>query len=222
MARSTPTEKRRVSGSKGPSPKSTGARPRLVPGYTASPTVPGARENISRVYDPLEAMRKRGQIGKVEYEAAVHIRAANDVIYGSPGGVMDLDRVRGGGSSGPQAAPPYLEAAETLRLIKRCLYPMDHRLIELVVIAGYSIVDAARTLHGRVPSRGEKEEAGARLRIGLREVAEKLWGSGIHRQEDRPIVASHAAGATEYTAAPGLIGRAKTVHATGRRIFRSK
>lgn len=202
-------------------PSVPSGRPRLIPSYTDSPTVPGARENIMRVFDPLEAMRKRDQIGKLEYQAALHIRAAHDVIYGSPGGVMDLDRVRGGGSSGPQAAPPYLAACETLRLIKQWLYAMDHRLIELVVVAGYSVADAARAVHGHVPSRSEKEEAGQRLRIGLREVSRHLWGVSEDKERSE-IVVARAPDATDYTVAPGIAQRGNTVHATVRKVFRHR
>lgn len=197
------------------------ARPRLVEDFVHSPTVPGAREAVQRVFDGLDAMLKRKQIGKMEYRAAMHIRNANDVVYGSPGGVMDLDRVRGGGMSGPQAAPPYLEASETLRKVKQWTYALDHKLIELVVISGYSIVSAAQIVHGRVPTRTEKEEAGVRLRFGLMEVAERLWGrAAIEADDRRDMGAFHAAGATDYnTAAPGSVERGRVVHATGQRIF---
>lgn len=203
-----------------PSKKPISARPRVVQGYVSSPTVPGAVEMVGRVFDGLEAMFKRKQINKQEYRAAMHIRAANDVVNGSPGGVMDMDRVRGGGTSGPQAAPAYMQASETLRLVKQWLYSLDHRLIVLVVIEGHTIANAAAIVHRRDPTRTEKEEAGRRLSFGLQEVADRLWGRGDG--EDREITAFHADGAADYTANPGTVERGHVVHATAQRVFRNK
>jgi hypothetical protein len=204
------------------------ARPRTMQVTVVHPTVPLAVEKVERVVDPIETMRKRKQLSHWQHRAAERVRGAHDVLYGSIGGVMDMDRVRGGGD--PSAHPPlsYLEAANTISDIKRWLYGRDHRLVQFIVCEGHGIREAASLMARRTATRAEEEDVGRRLRAALDELAAKWWGSSGQESDGTrgKIVTYHtleaSPAAKPYTAAEGMIARGKTVHATGHRVFRNK
>lgn len=190
----------------------------------SSPTVPGAQESVLRTVNAIEHMRQRKHISAHQYKAAERMWLAYETIYGQTGGSMDMDRSRGGGLPGAPPLPAYIEAAETLSFAKRVLYPMDYRIISLVACLGKSIDEAAamvcdRRLDGRLPVRSDKEEVGRRLRAGLRELADRWFGSD-GRDDERRIVGERAN--VVYTVQPGTVMQGHVAHATGHRVFRNR
>lgn len=183
----------------------------------SSPTVPGAQESVLRTVNTIEHMRQRKQITAHSYHAAERMWQAYETIYGQTGGVMDMDRSRGGGSPGSPPLPPYLEAAETLSFAKRILYPMDYRIVTLVACMGKTIDEAAVMVWHRTPQRADKEEVGRRLRTGLRELADRWFGSD-GKDDRREIVGERADVA--YTVQAGTIAQGNAAHATGHKVFR--
>lgn len=212
------------------------ALPRLHTATVSSPNVPLAVERVPRVLDTIEQMYKRKQLADAKnqderimhneraYRVALKLRHAHDIVYGSVGGSMDFDRVRGAGS--PGAPPPlhYREAADVLIAMKKLLYALDHRVLTLVVCEGQSIEYAAKAIYARDTSRAEREEIGRVLRQGLRELAEQ-WFEAASDPKRNTIVSSHAAdarpGTVKYTTEVGVIQRGKTVTATRNRIHRN-
>ena len=89
-------------------------RPKTFKTRVSSPTVPGAVEEVDRVIDSIEHLRQRRNLDPLAFRSAEKLRAAHDVIYGSIGGVMDMDRVRGTSNPGAPPAPAFMLAAETL------------------------------------------------------------------------------------------------------------
>lgn len=213
------------------------AAPRTKPARVPSPTVPGASEELQRVFDPIEAMYKRRQLSdaKDDFErtlqneracrAALRLRAAHDVVYGSIGGAMDFDRVRGGGLPGSPPPLHYRLAADTLIGAKKNLYGLDHRVVTLVACEGHTIEQAAWAVYHREPTRAEKEEIGRVLRQSLRELAD-LWFAAEGRQRPQEIGAYHAPDAdpalVRYSTAVGTVTPGKTVTATRNRVYRNK
>lgn len=206
------------------------------PDRVASPTVPGAIENISRVVDTIDQMYKRRQLAddkdiddKIKhneraYRAVQRLRGAHDVVYGSIGGVMDFDRVRGAGSPGSPPPLHYRMAADILIDTKKGVDALQLRIITLVACEGHSIDQTAQKIYGREVSRSEREEIGKQLREGLRELA-KRWFEATAEGKRTKIVTHHAADAhpdtVKYTTDVGTIQRGKTVTATRNRIHRN-
>lgn len=160
------------------------ARPKTERIAVSSPTVPGAREEVEYVPGSVDLMRARKQFGRTKsenefaYRAADRLRHAHETLYGSVGGVMDFDRPRGGGATPMGPHDGYLQAAETMRDARMALYPLDHRVVMLCSCQGYSVEQAAEIIYKRTPTRGEKEEIGRCLRVGLQQLAERWFGSG--------------------------------------------
>lgn len=202
------------------------ARPRTISVHVAHPTLPLTQEQVQRVVDSIEAMRKRKQIDYWQHRAAERIKAAHDVIYGSIGGTMDMDRVRGVGLPGSPPPLAYLEAAQTMGHVKQKLYSLDHRVISLVVCDGHSIKQAAAIIYRiAVVARKQEEEIGRRLRAGLDQMAMLWWGHKPEVNNNQGRIVSHhtddvAPSVKPYTASAGIAQRGHTVHATGHKIFR--
>ena len=129
---------------------------------------------VQRVTDPLDVMTKRRQLTQRQYHAGIRYRHCYDVIYGQLGGSMDFDRPRGGGGQGTPPPVAYMEASETISLVKRVLYPKDYAIVHRVCAEGLSIQECARTLYGG-SGRAETEQAGRRLQEGLRELADRWY-----------------------------------------------
>lgn len=210
------------------------ARPKLVDAVVDSPTVPGAVERLKRVVDTIETMHKRRQLGcskdeilrAVEnergYRAAIRLRSAHAILYGSIGGAMDFDRVRGGGTTGAPPPMPYMEAAEVMRVSKQKLRALDYRVLQVVVCDGHTIEEASEKIRGNA-ERANREDIGAALRRGLFDLAE-MWFEPltIKRRRVRPYHAPDAdPRAVRYSAQVGTIERGKTVTATRNRIHRN-
>lgn len=201
--------------------KAPTARPKTERQFTDSPGMPGYRDYVEHVVNPIELMRARRQLDALAYRAASHIGAAYETINGAVGGAMDFDRARGGGSPGAPPPQHYLEAADVLSQAKKYLYPSDYRVIGLVVIEGLSIQGAAQAIHGAKPSRAEREETSRRLREGLHQLAERWWPRQAREETEREIVSHHTADAKTYSPqVAGVIERGDVVHATGHKIFR--
>lgn len=162
---------------------------RTLTAVVSSPTVPGATEKLEVVIDTVFAMRRRRQIDEPSWLAAETYRKAYDCVGARIGGVMDFDRVRGGGT-GACYSQMELEAAETLSEAAKLLGMIDGRVVELIVGCNWTVAEAADHLNcteGRLASaiaahvalkqtgrakRRDCEIAGERLRMGLRVLAE--------------------------------------------------
>jgi hypothetical protein len=138
------------------------------------PTLPGISERVERVLDTIENMFKSKHLEVRQREAALIFRSAWDVIYGSIGGGMDLDRVRGDSFPGSPPPPRHLYAAERLNQAKARLYARDYLIVTMVAGEGRTIEQTAAAMMGRTPSKAERTKIGDRLRAGLDELAD-LW-----------------------------------------------
>lgn len=162
------------------------ARPKTHRIAVSSPTVPGARQEVDYCPDAIDVMRQRRQLGKnpteneLAFRAADRIRRAHEKIYGSVGGVMDYDKVRGHGGTPVGPHDSYLQAAETMREVRIVLYPADYRAVTLCVCEGHSIEQAAQIIKRGPPARADKEEVGRNLRQGLHVLAGR-WFTGRER-----------------------------------------
>lgn len=193
------------------------ARPRTVEAKVSSPTVPGATETVRRVINTIEYMLARKQLDRRSYRVAEMLLGAHQVLYGSIGNNLDPDRISGSSSPGSPPPPTYLLAAERLSEAKRFLFPKAYRIVVSVVIAGYTIEQTANELAGGIATRYEKEETGKTLREGLATLAAR-WIPDHEEAQSGAIVGFRAP--EKPTISVGLISRGKTVHATGRRVFR--
>lgn len=159
------------------------ARPKTERIAVSSPTVPGAREELEYVPSPIDLMRARKQFGRTKgendfaFRAADRLRRAHETLYGSVGGVMDFDRVRGRGATPMGPHDSYLQAAETIREAKLVLYPLDFRTVELCVCQGYTIEQASSMIRRRPATRMDRLEIGRCLRQGLQQLAERWFGT---------------------------------------------
>ena len=159
-----------------PKPKPSAIPLRTEPARVASPTVPGAVEDVRRSIDTLTSMARRRQITDREAAAGLRYRTAYDTIYGQMGGVMDFDRSRGGGTPGQPFGVAYLHAAEQVSDVKRWLYPQDYTMVHRVCALGHTLEDCAGLFSG---SPGEaRREAGRRLRAGLEQLADRWFPAG--------------------------------------------
>lgn len=137
---------------------------------------------VVKIYDPIVAMQKRGQITADQFEAAEKLRIAHDVVYGQAGNAMDFERSRGSGSPGRIPAQPYMMACETLRIAKMRLYPRDYAVVYRVCIQGIKVADCG---HLFANGREGKLEAGRALKRGLSELADH-WGLSNKGRKGKP------------------------------------
>lgn len=137
---------------------------------------------VCKIWDPLVAMQKKGQITADQYLAAQRIQFAYETVYGQAGGAMDFDRARGGGNPGAGPAQFYMVASESLRLAKLWLYPRDHAVVYRVCIQGLRVADCAN-LFGE--GKEAKLEAGRSLKRGLSELARR-WGYSGSNTKRKP------------------------------------
>lgn len=201
------------------------ARPKTQRIMVSSPSVPGFREEVDYVPGSVDHMRARKQFGKTKtenefaYKAADRVRRAHETLHGAVGSSMDFDRVRGHGATPMGPHETYLQAAETMSEIKRVLYALDYRVVELVVCHGYTIEKTAEIIRRRTVTRADKEDIGRSLRQGLAQLAERWFGSSD--QSDRGEMRHWRDPDAQHTeAVAGVIDPGETVHATGRRVFR--
>lgn len=215
-------------------PGSPSGRPKLIDAVVSSPTVPGAIENVKRVVDTIEAMYRRRHLGESSdkdlrvienersYRAAMRLRHAHDVVYGSIGGVMDFDRVRSGGGYGSPPPLHYREAADDLIDMRAVLDSSEHPVLSLIVCEGHSIDYTTQWLHGHT-ERAARESTGSLMRRGLQKLADHWFETGIV-SKIKVVQPYHAPDANprlmRYTANAGTIERGKVVSATRNRIYR--
>ena len=130
-------------------------------------------DRVCRVIDTISVMTSRRQIDFRQCRAADDFRDAFDVLAGPPGGSLDFDRVRGGGTPGAPPAAAAMLAAERLADAKRILGTLDFGLVEAVAGHGHSIGEAAKRFtegKERLSTRDE-EHVGRRLRDALTSLA---------------------------------------------------
>jgi len=200
-------------------PEKPTAVPRTETARVDHPRLAGLTESVVRVTDTLAAMFKRKQISEREYMTAERIRMAQERLYGAVGGVMDMDRARGGSTPGQPPALGYMIAAETMSEIRRFLYPQDYAVVHRVCGLGMTVEEAAANLYAAVPTRAQKEDCGRRLRAGLEEMARRWFpdnkGQG-HRMRSH---VSERAGVTDVESVPVA---SSVAHATRDRVFRGE
>ena len=162
---------------------------------------PGATDHLEMTVDTVWAMRKRRQIDEPSWLAAQTYRRAYDTVGAEIGGIMDFDRVRGGGS-GAGYSEAQLVAAGYLREASALLGQIDGHVVLLVVGCNWTIAEAAYVLCGRDERteraiRKDCEHIGERLRMALRTLANK-WHPGAKsrlrgwRDEDAKPATSQA------------------------------
>jgi hypothetical protein len=153
------------------------AAPKTSKVYVASPTVPGAREEVQRVVHSLEQMHRSKQIGDRLFQAGQMFRAAYDAVLSQMGGAMDFDRVRGGGSPGKPFADVYLDASGRLNGAQAKLYKRDYIILVAVAAEGHSVKSVAEQFGMAY------RDCGFCLRSALGELA-NLWEIDIKYRRD--------------------------------------
>src|ERR1041385_330460 len=89
---------------------------------------------VQRMVDTLNVMNRRRQLNERQYHAGIKYRSCYEVIYGQLGGSMDFERARGGGAPGKPPPIAYMEASETIALVKQVLYPKDYAVVHRVCV----------------------------------------------------------------------------------------
>lgn len=186
------------------------------------PTLAGYTEQVHRVIDTLQLMRRRKYITEQGHLAGERYRHAHEVIYSQVGGSMDFDRVRGGGRPGAGPQTPYLLAAELISHAKIKLGPREYAIVHWVCAEGWNIDACARRIYQIKPEdkvlQCQRKKCGRYLREGL-QILGDIWfpepiGANSRLRTHRP-----------FDSRPTLceesdeIPRAQAVHATGQRIF---
>lgn len=196
----------------------------------SSPTVRGAVEQVQRVVNSIDHLRARRQIGEREYLAALTYRDAYDIVHGTVGGAMDPDKVHGAGSPGSPGSPPppaWLYASDKLLSAEQNLYRVDLRIVEMVVGQGRSLLETAALVYGVSeggrPSRNDLDRTSDRLKVGLGELA-AVWHPGEFKEVERKPARSvwRAPGAKPAGSDASSVPQGTAVHATGKRVFRSR
>lgn len=191
---------------------------RTVETRVASPTVPGARENVHRVLTVIDAMHKRKQLEERLYHAALMLQTAYETVYGQAGGALDFSRARGSGTPGAPPLPPMIVAAERLNDAKIKLYPSDWRIVERVVIHDQTIEQVASVIAGRPATHAERKAVSYDLRRALQELADIWLPEG--RGGDGRIRAHREPGARPTGTTGEVVERGRTAHATSHKVFR--
>lgn len=122
------------------------------------------------------------------------------------------------GGGGQPGAPPiqYFDAARTLNELSQIVSPNTRRLIDLVVIDGYTIEQAGNLMVGpNILSKRQREYWGEHLRDSLRSLAD-FWG-WEPLQKEPPIRGFTSPCLAEV---PASVVRGHVVHATGHRVFK--
>jgi hypothetical protein len=188
------------------------ARPRTVKAYVDSPSVPGAREQVERVVDPIEYLWRRGQLGDRPYEAAKRFRDAWDALVSGTGGAMDFERVRSGNLvSSP--LPRLVAAQEVITEAKKALYPVHFDIVCKCVGQGHLIKDVA-------PMVGMKEqECSCGLKQALQVLADRWIPLGARRDDRRREINAHRDfEPRSLTSTSGQVVRGRVAHADRRGV----
>jgi hypothetical protein len=160
------------------------ARPRTMKVYVASPSVPGAREHVERVVDPIEYLWRRGQLGDRPYEAAKKFREAFDGLVSVGGGAMDFERVRSGNLiSSP--LPRLVAAEEVITDTKKALYPVHFDIVCKCVGEGHLIKDVAPIFGMTI------QDCSCGLKQALQELADRWIPLGARRDDRRRKINAH-------------------------------
>lgn len=197
------------------------ARPRTRPDSVSSPTVPGARESLQRVFDTVEWMFRRKQLDERSYRAALRVRTAQETLSGAAGNIMNPDRVRGASLPGSAPHAALLEAAETLLTLndlaaKAALTQNQLRSIILIVCKDNTIEQTSKLLfHGEHP-RKAREQTGKLFKAALHALAEHWWPeqAGSRNTRMRAFLNDDA---RPSIASDGVIEISERVYVGGRR-----
>jgi hypothetical protein len=165
-------------------------------------------DRVLRSIDTLAVMMRRGQLREAQYHAGQRYRHCYEVIYGQMGGASDFERTRGKGLPGSPPPQSYLEASEIVSQVKRILYPRDYAVVHRVCVDGLSLGECAEQLYGG-DDRSNREQAGDRLREGLRELAER-WFGAERKPRIRAFVGERATVTDSETVEPGKVHHAGT------------
>lgn len=165
------------------------ARPKTYIDSVSSPTVPGARETLPRVFDVIEWMYRRKQIDQWAYRAANKVLAAQEKLSGTVGNVMDFERIRGAALPGVGPHDGLIDAAMTMRTLRNLvdagtLSAVQLACIKFVVCENYTIEKTAQKIFCNfAPTRKEREQTSKTFRSGLHALADHWWpeGKGEHK-----------------------------------------
>jgi hypothetical protein len=154
--------------------------------YVPSPRVPGARDQVQKVFDTIEQLWRARKIGDRAYKAAEMFRNAWDRIESVMGNAMDFDRVRsGGGLPGKPPAEAYLEACDRIDDAKTFLYHNDYETVAHVVGKGLSIKQVAPIVNLSM------RETSYGLHRALDEMGKRWVPIGERRDEQRAQIFAH-------------------------------
>lgn len=165
-------------------------------------------DRVDRVVDTLAVMTKRRQLTEPQYHAGLRYRSCYEIIYGQLGGASDFDRARGRGLPGSPPPLTYMQASETVSLVKQVLYPRDYAVVHRVCVEGLTIEECAERLFGST-DRAAREEAGRHLREGLRELAER-WYPEKHNAKIRAFRTDKPSAGDAQSVEPGKVHHAGT------------
>ena len=172
-------------------------------------------ERVEQVQGPVERLHGHQRLTPPQLQAAHCYRDAWDLVQASPGGSLDLDRVRGAVSSGSAPAPVLMAAAGILADATRIL-GRHVLVIEASVGYGYSVRDTAARLLRPMPKRGDVEFMGRLIRESLGHLASEWYPAGRRGS----IGTWHGDGTASLLPQYGEMTPGGTAHASARKVTR--
>lgn len=148
--------------------------------------------HLLRTVSSVNRLKGKNKLDARQALAADEYRDAYETIRMSLGGVMDFDRVRGGGGS-IAPAEATLIAGEKLRKVKALIGQRAILLIEHIVCQGHTVEECARTMYGyqdgQATASRDVNYVGRALREALSEIA-AVWHPILKRPPIRGMSAS--------------------------------
>jgi hypothetical protein len=180
--------------------------------YVASPTVPGAREQVERVVDPIEYLWRRGKLADRLYQAAKTFRDACDALVSVAGGGMDFERVRSGNLvSSP--LPRLVAAQEVITEAKKALYPVHFDIVCKCVGEGHLIKEVAPMFRMTI------QDCSCGLKQALQVLADRWIPLGVRRDDRRSEINAHRDfNPRSLTSTSGQVVRGHVAHADRRGV----
>lgn len=168
--------------------------------------------NLLRTVPSVNRLKGKNKLDARQANAAEEYRDAYEAIRISLGGVMDFDRVRGGGGA-VAPAEAALVAGEKLRKVKAIVGQRGILIVEHIVCQGRTVEECARIMYGyqdgQATASRDVNYVGRALREALKEIAD-AWYPLKNDNRVRPVGWSAskldqvvgAAGVTEVTSRP--------------------
>jgi hypothetical protein len=167
---------------------------------------------VERVFDPIEHLWRRGQLGDRPYEAAKKFREAWDALVSVAGGAMDFERIRSGNLvSSP--LPRQLAPQEVITEAKKALYPVHFDIVCKCVGEGHLIKDVAPMFGMTI------QDCSCGLKQALQVLADRWIPLSARRDDRRSEINAHRDfDPRSLTSMSGQVVRGRVAHADRRGV----